>query len=130
MIEGGKIIAKIIKFLEMFMCKTLAKRIVSMVLISVGVSDERITELTGVCNKSVRVLKKSMKNGEEDGLFVVGGGGRKKKLQDVESAVIEEIEKNDYHTKQQIADMIEEKYGIKISLGTVKNILKKTRLSV
>jgi len=125
MIESGKIIAKIIKFLEMFMCKTLAKRIVSIVLISVGVADERITELTGVCNKSVRVLKKSMKNGEEDGLFEVGGGGRKKKLQDVESAVIEEIEKNDYHTKQQIADMIEEKYGIKVSIGTVKNILKK-----
>jgi transposase len=129
MIEAEKIISKIIKFLEMFMCKTLAKRIVSMVLISVGVADERVTELTGGCNKSARVLKKSMKNGEEDKLFMVGGGGRKQKRQDVESAVIEEIEKNDYHTRQQIADMILEKFGIKVSVITVKKILKKTELS-
>jgi len=130
MIESVKIIEKIMKFLEMFMCKTLVKRIVSMLLISLEVPDEKVTELTGLCNKSVRTLKKSMKKEELDKLFVVGGGGRKSKLADVEAMVVEEIEKNDYHTKQQIADMIAEKHGIKVSADTVRKLLKKTGLSV
>ena len=130
MIQSEKIIEAIMKFLELFMRKTLVKRIVSMLLISLSVSDEKVTELTGLCNKSVRTLKKSMKNGETDSLFVVSGGGRKRKLKDVEEAVIEEIEKNDYRSRRQIADMIAEKYGIKVSVDTVKNMLKKTGLSV
>jgi len=108
----------------------LVKRIVSMLLISLEIPNEKVTELTGLCDKSVRTLKKAMKNGETESLFVVSGGGRKRKLVDVESAVIEEIEKNDYHTKQQIVDMILEKFGIKVSVDTVKNLLKKTGLSV
>ena len=36
-------------------------RLVSMILISVGVPNSEITELTGLCDKSVRTLKKSMK---------------------------------------------------------------------
>ena len=118
------------KFLEMFKSKTLVKRIISIILITVDVPNERITELTGLCNKSVRDLKKAIKNGETDGLLKVCGGGRKSKLKDVETAVIEEIEKNNYHSRQQIADMIQEKYGIKISVNSVGRLLKKTGLSV
>jgi len=130
MIDSKKIIEKIMKILELFMCKTLVKRIVSMLLVSLEIPDEKVTKLTGLRNKSVRVLKKAMKNGEVDNLFVVGGGGRKRKLADVETAIVEEIEKKDYHTKQQIADMIAEKYGIKVSVDTVRKLLKKTGLSV
>lgn len=79
------------EFLELFMCKTLVKRIVSMILISLELPNEKVTELTGLCNKSVRTLKKSMKNEELDRLFVVGGGGRKRKLVDVETAIIEDL---------------------------------------
>ena len=123
-------IQSIMKFLELFMCKTLVKRIVSMLLISLEIPNEKVTELTGLCDRSVRTLKKAMKNGETESLFVVGGGGRKRKLVGIETAVIEEIEKNDYHTRQQIVDMIADKYGIKVSVDTVKNLLKKTELSV
>ena len=118
------------KFLGLFMCKTLVKRIVSMVLISMEVPDKKVTELTGLCDKSVRTLKKSMKNGEAEGLFIVGGGGRKRKLKDVETSIIEEIEATDYGSRQQIVDMIAEKYGVKVTVGTVTNLLKKTGLSV
>jgi len=130
MIDSKKIVEKIMKFLELFICKTLVKRIVSMLLLSLEIPDEKVTEITGLCNKSVRTLKKAMKNGEADKLFVVGGGGRKGKLADVETDIVEEIEKKDYHTKQQIADMIAEKYGIKVSVDTVRKLLKKTGLSV
>jgi len=127
---GTEIIRRIMGFLELFMCKTLVKRIVSMILLSVGVSNEKITEMTGLCDKSVRVLKKAMKNGETANLFKVGGGGRKSKTKDIERAVMEEIGKNNYHSRQQIVDMIAEKYSIKISINGVKRLLKKTGLSV
>jgi len=129
MAQGTEIIKKIMGFLELFMCKTMVKRLVSMVLLTVGVPNEKITEMTGLCDKSVRVLKKAIKNGETEGLFKVSGGGRKSKLQDIEEAVTKEIAKNNYHSRQQIADMIKEKYGIQISVNAVKRLLKKTGLS-
>jgi len=130
MIESKKITEKIMQFLGLFMCKTLVKRIVSMLLISLEVPEKKVTELTGLCDKSVRTLKKSMKNGGAESLFVVGGGGRKGKLKEVENAIIEDIEANDYGCRQQIVDMIAEKYGVKVTVGTVTNLLKKTGLSV
>ena len=74
-------------------------------------------------------LKKAIESGEIEEQFKVGGGGRHRKVKDIEEAVIEEIEQNNYHSRQQIADMIHEKYGIKISVTTAGRILKKTRLS-
>jgi len=124
-----EVIKKIMGFLRLFMCETLAKRIVSMILIAIGVPNARITELTGLCDKSVRILKKSLKNGEIESQFKkIKGRGRKSKLKDVESEIIEEIERNDYHSRQQIADMIEEKHGIKVSLPVIGTLLKKNEI--
>jgi hypothetical protein len=67
------------------MTKTLAKRIISIVLVAAGAQNERITELTGLCNRSVRELRKNLKNGEVgDELFHVGGGGGKSKMANLE----------------------------------------------
>jgi transposase len=125
-----QIINKIMIFLQLFMCETLVKRIMSTLLIALGVPNARITELTGLCDRSIRTLKKEIENGDTEGLFIVGGGGRKRKLQDVEDAIVEEIEKNNYHSRQQIADMILEKYGIKVSLPAIGRLLKKTGSSI
>ena len=48
---------KIISFLCMFMCETLAKRIVSMILLLAGMPNARVTELVNLCDRSVRSLK-------------------------------------------------------------------------
>jgi len=125
-IDGGQIIKKVLDFFQLFMCVTLAKRLLSMILIAVNVSDNLITELTGLCGQSVRTLRKALIAGNIDSLFHVGGGGRKRKLADVEDDIIEEINSNNYHSHQQIADMIQEKYGIKVSLPVVSRLLKKT----
>jgi len=98
-----------------------------MLLLSIGVENSRVTELTGLCARSVHSLKKELEKGEIDNLFKVGGGGRKRKLENVEETIIAEIEKNDYHSHQQIADMIQEKHGIKVSLKSVERLLKKTK---
>ena len=67
-----------------------------------------------------------LENGELDKIFHVGGGGRKGKLVDFEESIINEINTNNYHSHQQIADMIHETYGIKVSLPAIGRLLKKT----
>jgi len=123
------IIAKgIIRFLQTFMTETLAKRIVSMVLIAIGVPNTRITEMTGLSDRSIWTLKKALSGGENiDDLFMAGHrSGRPAKAKGFESAIVEELEKNNYHTRQQIADMIYEKFGISMSVSAVGKLLKKT----
>ena len=121
-----QVITVIINFLQLFIPITIAKRLVGMILITVGVSNSEITELTGLCDKSVRTLRKSMKEENiEDLLKIKEGSGRKSKTNGIEKQIIEEIEKNNYHTRQQIADMIEEKFNIHDSVYTVGRILKK-----
>jgi transposase len=128
--KAEEIIAKIMIFLRIFMCDTLVKRIMSMLLLSIGVEKSRVTELTGLCARSVHSLKKAMENGDIESQFKIETGRKgKRKMQDIEAAIIEEVEKNDYHSQQQIADMVEEKYGLKVSARTVGRLLKKTKLN-
>jgi len=119
-------ISKVLIFLRLFVCETIAKRMVGMVMIAVGVPEDRVAELLGMCAKSVNALKKGLEDGEIDDMFHIAGGGRKRKLGDVEGSIIEEIGNNNYHSHQQIADMIQEKYGIKVSLPVIGRLLKKT----
>ena len=129
-IKPEEILAKVMIFLRLFMCDTLVKRIMSMLLLSLGVEKSRVTELTGLCARSVHSLKKSMESGDIESQFKVETGrGGKRKMQDIEAAIIEEVEKNDYHSQQQIADMVEEKYGLKVSARSVGRLLKKTKLN-
>ena len=113
----------------MFMNETLAKRITSMILIAADVPDARVTEMTGLCDRSVRTLRKKFEDGNTDDIFLVKSGGNvKSKVSCHEAAIIEEIETGNYSNRQQIIDMIYEKYDIKISLSAVSNLLKKTAL--
>jgi transposase len=108
------------------MPQTLAKRIIAIVLIAAGIPNNRVTELTSVCDRSVRTLKKALESGDTAGLFHVGGGGRRSKLMDVEKEIVEEINQNNYHSHQHIADMVHEKFKIKVSPDAIRRLLKKT----
>ena len=125
--DPNSIIKAVIQFLQLFMSAALAKRIVSIVLIAAGIANERIIETTGLSKVSICALKNEMHNGNTDTLFVRGhGGGRVGKAKGFESAIAEELEKNNYHTRQQVADMILEKFGITMSVSAVGKLLKKT----
>jgi hypothetical protein len=79
--KAGGLPFLIIGFLRNVMTGTLAKRIVSMILIAVGISNDRVAELTVLCGRSVQELRKKIKDGNaDDGLFHVGGGRCKGKL--------------------------------------------------
>jgi transposase len=117
----------VIGFLQMFMTETLAKRIVCLLLIAVGIPNDRITESTGMSDRSIWNIKKAIHSGDIDGLFSTArGGGRPGKAKGIENAIVEELEKNNYHTRQQVADMIMEKFGISMSVSAVGKQLKKT----
>jgi transposase len=108
------------------MTETMAKRIVGLVLIAVGIPNARIIELTGLSDRSVWNFKKAIIKGDIDSLFVTEhGSGRTGKAKGIESAIAEELEKNNYHTRQQVADMILEKFGVSMSVSTVGRLLKK-----
>ena len=127
--NGFVIVRKVIEFLQLFMPMTLAKRVVAMVLLSVGVPASYVTELTGLCDRSTRGLLKSMQKEEIESLLSIkSGSGQKSKTSGIEREIVAEIEKGNYHTRQQIADMIEEKFHVSVSVATVGRFLKKTEL--
>ena len=121
------IIKSIVQFLQMIIGETLAKRIVSLVLIAIDIPNARITELTGQSDRSLWMFKKSIHTGNMEDLFKVGhGGGMAKKAKGFETEIAEELEKNNYHTRQQVADMVLDKFGISMSASAIGKLLKKT----
>ena len=125
--NGLVIVRKVIEFLQLFMPVTLAKRVATMVLLSAGLPTSHVTELTGLCDRSTRGLLKSMQEEDIESLLSIKrGSGRKSKTSGVEAEIVAEIEKENYHTRQQIADMIKEKFHVSVSVATVGRLLKKT----
>ena len=115
----------------MFMTETLAKRIVGLVLIAIGIPNDQIAETTGLSDRSIWTLKKAIRSGDIDSLFETGrGGGRPGKAKGLENAIAEELEKNNYHTRQQVADMILDKFGVSMSVSAVGKLLKKRHQAV
>ena len=120
------IIKKVIEFLQLFLPLTLAKRLVAIVLRAAGVPVPHVTELSGLCDRSTRSLLKSLREEDVAGLLAIKrGSGKKRRTAGLEDEIIAEIERNNYHTRQQIADMIQEKFHVKVSVATVGRLLKK-----
>ena len=123
-----KLVSDIIAFLQLFIPSTLAKRITSIILLVAGAPYGCVSEWTGSCDRSVRQWRKQITDGDTDKLLVMGASaGRKSKLADIEAQVLAEIENNNYHTLQQIADMVKEKYNISVSTMAIHRFLKKTK---
>ena len=122
------VVKAIYSYLQLFVSPIVARRIISAVLIIAGAHNSYITELTGLSERGIRDLKNQLANDDTNSLFEIRSGrGRKPKLEDVESQIVEEIEKGNYQTLQQIADMIQEKFQIKVSIMSVSRLLKKTK---
>ena len=123
-----RIVKSIYAYLQLFISPVIARRIISAILIIAGTRNAYITELTGLSERGIRDLKNQLVNDDTNSLFELKNGrGRKPKLRDIESRIIEEIENGNYQTLQQIADMIQDKYEIKVSIMSVSRLLKKTK---
>ena len=124
--SASKILGEVIKFLQIFMPVTLARRLVAIILLAIGMPVQKAVELTGLCERRMWTLKKELREKPTAELLVIQkGSGRKSKCAGIEEAIVAELETNNYHTRQQIADMIEEKFRVKISCSAVGSLLKK-----
>ena len=50
---------------------------------------------------------------------IKSGSGRKTKIKGIEEQILAELETNNYHTRQQIVDMVGEKFHVRISRSSV-----------
>ena len=125
-----KVIAIIVGFLTNTMSKTMAIRIVSMMLIGLRYSNNKIAKLVGCSVRTVRDLRKKMHNmsfGQFcDFLKIKKGGGRPCSVgEDIQRQIVEEVDKNPYSSLKQIAAMVKKKFKIDISTKILGRILKK-----
>ena len=124
-----RIVKAISSYLQLFISPVVVRRIISALLIVAGIHSTDITELTGLSERGIRDLKNQLLDDNIDSLFEIKSGrGRKSKLKDIEKQIIEETEKGNYQTLQQIADMVKEKYGISVSIMAISRLLKKRNL--
>ena len=73
-----------------------------------------------------RALRKALREADPAQLLSIKrGSGRKSRTADVEAQIFEELERNNYRTRQQVADRIEERFHIKLSVSAVGKLLKK-----
>ncbi len=114
-------------FLEIFLPKTLAKRFVAIILLAAGIPVKTAVELSGLSERGLWTLHKQLPETDVSEIMVFHyGGGRSGKVSGLEDQILAEIEENNYHTRQEVADMILEKFHVKISRTSVGRLLKKT----
>ncbi len=125
--NAADILRQVIEFLQLFMPVTLAKRLVAIILLAIGMPVMDAVGLAGLCEKSMWTLKKQLREHPVSELTVIkSDGGRKGKTAGLEKQILEELEAGNYRTRQEIADMIGDKFHIKVSRSCVGYFLKKT----
>lgn len=117
----------VISILQYFMPETTARKLVCAILIAAGMSVSRIAEFVSMSDRSVQTTGRAIRDGSIGSVLThKKASGRKSKSANVEDQILAELEKGNYHTRQQIADMIEEKFQITLSVTAVGRFLKKT----
>ena len=125
--ERSVSIEAVLKFLELFLPATTSRKVVSVILLAAGLSVTEIAEMTGLSSRSVQSTGRAIRDGSISSILSrKKNSGRKRKTAGVEEQIVAELEQGNYHTRQQIADMIREKFQITVSLPAVGRLLKKT----
>jgi len=123
---GVDIIRQVIEFLQLFLPVTLAKRGVAIILLAIGMPVKEAMKLTGLCEKSMWTLKKQIREQSVFALMVIkSGSGRRGKTAGIEKQILAELESGNYRTRQEIVDMIEDKFHIRVSRSCVGRLKKK-----
>lgn len=99
---------------------------VALILLAIGIPVTTAIELTGLSERSLWSLKKRIRETPVAELMVIkSGSGRKPKTDGLEEQILAELDSSNYHTRQEIADMIEEKFHVRISRSSVGRLFKK-----
>ena len=93
-------IKAVVKFLQLFVPETTARKVVSVILIAAGLSVSQITKVTGLSDKSIQTTGRAIRDGSiGDVLTHKKASGRKRKTADVEEQIIAELESGNYYTR-------------------------------
>ena len=113
-------------FMEERMPPTLSKRVAAMLLLVAGRSNEEIVEMTGMCIRSVRALRKTMEEQPPSAeLFTIKPGSGRKKTAGIEMDIFRELDTGKYGTKRQVADMLKEKFGVEASVNLAARLMRR-----
>ena len=117
----------IIAILVHVMARTLAVRLVSILLIAAGYDNRKVALLVGCHQKTVKTLRKEMDDHPVSELMVIKpGSGRKPKAStDIIGGIVSIVKKKIFFSLRHIADHIYDIYKIKLSETSVGRILKR-----
>ena len=125
--ERSVSIEAVLKFLQLFLPATTSRKVVSVILLAAEMSVTEIAEMTGLSSRRVQSTGRAIRDGSISSILSrKKNSGRKRKTAGVEEQIVAELEQGNYHTRQQIAGMIREKFQITVSLPAVGRLLKKT----
>lgn len=124
------LIQQLIAWLSILVTPTEAKRFVCLILIAMGVHRFSIHDATGVSDRTIRTLQKSVKDEEsvDNIMRVKGNRGRKPKLAEVEAEIEKAIEEGAFQTRAEVVQMVKDEFDIDISVWTAGRFLKKKAL--
>ena len=121
------VIAGIRRFLELTMAPTYAARLIGYILLCTGMPPKEITQLLSVTDRTCRNWRKQLRAVEQAGeiglLLVRPIVDIGTKAWNITTEILKAINAANYHTLRQIADMIQERFGLKLSESTVGRML-------
>ena len=123
-----ELMEQIISCMATYMPEWLAKRVIRFLLLCFNVDKETIRKLTSGSTKAIPSSKVGPRAEKDVELQEIQGDGQKSSFADMEEEIVEELKTGKYHTQQEIADMIAEKYGIrKVSRASLRKLRKKAQ---
>ena len=75
--------------------------------------------------RAISLVKQLREQSVPDLMTIKSGSGRKGKTVHIEKQILAELESGNYHTRQEIVDMIRDKFHINVSRCCVGRLLKK-----
>lgn len=120
------IVLGIIEYLTLFMNKTLAVRLVSILFIASEKTNKEISIIVGCSLPTIRTLRRRMNTEEVSELMLIAkGSGRPPKASALTAdKIAEKVLAGAYSCLRQIADMIEKCFSLKLSQVAITKILK------
>ena len=87
----------VIRFLQLFIPETTAKKVVCVILIAIGMPVSEIAEFVGVSERNVQSTGRAVRDGSISSVLVhKKTSGRKSKTADVEEQILAELDNGDY----------------------------------
>ena len=123
----GIILAIIAFLISLMMNKTLAIRLVSILLIAVGYDDQKVALLVGCHRKTVKTLRIKLDDRTVSELMVIkpGSGRKPKSSTDIVSGIVSAVKTKIFFNLRQIADYVLEIYELNVSETCIGRMLKK-----